>query len=97
MRIKGKPHISIIRDENGIPKVVGKDLNDLLFGLGYCHAMDRGIQLMLMQTLGKGEACLKLQDTNEMFEIDTFFRRFNFCGNTAAEIEKIHEIGRAHV
>ena len=88
MRIKGKPHISIIRDENGIPKVVGKDLNDLLFGLGYCHAMDRGIQLMLMQTLGKGEACLKLQDTNEMFEIDTFFRRFNFCGNTAAEIEK---------
>jgi len=88
MRIKGRQHLTITRDANGIPKVSGKDDCDLLFGLGYCHAMDRGIQLMLMQTLGRGEACLKLQDSDEMFEVDKFFRQYNFRGNMNLELEK---------
>ncbi len=41
--------IVIDRLTGGIPQVIAKNKPDLYYGLGYCHAIDRGMQLMLMK------------------------------------------------
>lgn len=95
MEIQGTS-IHITRDSNGVPKVTSETEEELFFGMGYCHAMDRGIQMMLMKTLGKGEACLRLQDSDEMFIVDRFFRQYNFRGRLSDEIQKFsdEELGK---
>ena len=42
---------SFTRDENGVPQIVADDLEGLHWGMGYCHAMDRGLQMLLMRIL----------------------------------------------
>jgi len=91
MQIKERKSVSITRTKSGVPKVQGDNELDLFYGMGYCHAMDRGIQMMLMKTLGKGQACLHLQDTEEMLVIDKFFLQYNFQGNTQSEIDKFSD------
>lgn len=70
--------IKIKRDINGIPEISAYNERDLYFGLGYCHAMDRGLQILIMRILGQGRACEILDDNDELFEIDKFFRKMNF-------------------
>lgn len=73
--------VTISRDEHGVPHVHAERETDLYWGLGYCHAFDRSMQLLLMRILGKGQGCEHLDDSAEMLAIDTFFRRMNwFCG-----------------
>ncbi|MGH7452858.1 MAG: penicillin acylase family protein, partial [bacterium] len=56
---------------------------------GYCHAMDRGMQMLLMRILGQGRGSEFLEASGEMLAIDTFFRRMNWAGGTAPEIDKL--------
>lgn len=77
--------IRIDRDERGNAIITAKQADDALFGLGYCHARDRGLQMRLVRILGRGQACERLRDDAEMLEIDRFFRRLNFCGDAAEE------------
>ena len=74
MNIQGKESITITRNEHGIPKVIAKNELDIYFGMGYCHAMDRGSQMLLMRILGEGTAAEYLANDPEMLEIDRFFR-----------------------
>lgn len=85
----GKGPISIRRDENGVPHVKADSIADLYKGLGYCHAMDRGLQMLLMRILGLGRASELLQSTKEMEEIDIFFRKMNWSGKVDSEVTKL--------
>jgi penicillin G amidase len=49
------------------------DFGSLLWGLGYCHVLDRGQQLLLTRVLGEGRASECLAATPEMLEVDRCF------------------------
>ncbi|MEK7729470.1 MAG: penicillin acylase family protein, partial [candidate division KSB1 bacterium] len=81
--------VVIARDAFGVPHVQAQREADLYWGLGYCHALDRSMQLLLMRILGKGQGCEHLDDTNEMLAIDAFFRRMNWFGGVEEEAAKL--------
>jgi len=84
MNIQGK----IWRDKNGICHVEGKDRQEVFELMGYAHGRDRGMQMLLMRLLGQGRTSEFLDSSDEMLEIDKFFRRMNWAGSTAPEVAK---------
>ncbi len=76
------------RDEHGVCHVEGKDKAEVFGLMGYAHGKDRGMQIVLMRILGQGRASELLDSSDEMLEIDTFFRRMNWTGSIASQIEK---------
>jgi penicillin amidase len=81
--------LTITRDQHGVPHIQGPDLDSVLWGLGFCHALDRGLQLLLTRILGQGRGSECLAATAELLEVDRFFRRMNWRGNTQREVEKL--------
>lgn len=79
MQIKGKD-IHINRDSSGVPHIKAASIPDACYGQGYVHAVDRGMQMLLMRVLGQGRACELLDGGDEMLQIDTFFRKMNWTG-----------------
>ncbi len=77
------------RDENGIPQIMAQDIQGLYWGMGYCHAMDRGLQMLIMRILGQGRAAELLDGSDEMVEVDRFFRRMNWSGGIAKQTKKL--------
>ena len=82
-------NIRIERLKNGIPEINVNNEKDMYFGLGYCHATDRGMQMMMMMILGTGTASQHLSSDDEMLEIDKFFRKMNWHNNLEDEIKKL--------
>jgi penicillin amidase len=91
------PGLTITRDEQGVPHIDGPRLEAVLWGLGFCHALDRGLQLLLTRILGQGRASECLDASDEALEIDRFFRRLNCRGHTASELEKLSPASRARL
>jgi penicillin G amidase len=77
------------RNEHGVPHVAGDDLQDLFYGMGYVHGRDRGLQMILMRILGQGRACELLESSDEMLNIDIFFRKMNWCGHMQGAPEQL--------
>ncbi|MCA9709151.1 MAG: penicillin acylase family protein, partial [Myxococcales bacterium] len=80
LRAPTPPGVTLERDEHGIPHVRAETLDGALWGMGYCHARDRGLQMSLMRILGQGRASELLAATDEMLEVDRFFRRMGWTG-----------------
>ncbi|MBW2215020.1 MAG: penicillin acylase family protein, partial [Deltaproteobacteria bacterium] len=77
------------RDEHGIPQITADDITGLYWGMGYCHAMDRGLQMLIMRILGQGRAAELLEGSDEMVDVDRFFRRMNWSGGVTEEAENL--------
>ncbi len=73
--------LRLARDEHGVPHVSAPDLAALSWGLGYCHAHDRGLQLWLTRVLAQGRASECLSASAECLLIDRFFRRLGLQGS----------------
>ncbi len=95
MNVAEQPRARWTRDENGIPQIVSDDINGLHWGMGYCHAMDRGLQMLIMRILGQGRAAELLDGNDEMVEVDRFFRRMNWRGGTAKAANTLSPDARA--
>ncbi|HOX16152.1 MAG TPA: penicillin acylase family protein, partial [Smithellaceae bacterium] len=78
----------IWRDQHGVCHVTGKDKTEVFGLMGYAHAKDRGMQILLMRILGQGRASEILDSSDEVLGIDKFFKRMNWAGSTSSEIEK---------
>ncbi len=83
--------VSISRDDHGVTHVQaeGDDLAGVSWGVGYCHALDRGLQMLLMRILGQGRACELLDGSRAMLEVDRFFRRMGWTDEMAEQVERI--------
>src|ERR1041385_1478355 len=77
--------VLIERDANGVPHITANTLEDAHFGLGFCHARDRGLQILLVRILGQGRACEYLEDSEQMLELDRYFRRWNLAAAARQE------------
>ena len=84
-------NINIERITGNIPMIKAKSDRDMYFGLGFCHATDRGMQMLMMKILGTGTASQHLSGDDDMLEIDKFFRRMNWHNNLKDEIQKLSE------
>ncbi len=60
---------------------------DLYRGMGFVHATDRGIQMLLMRILGQGRASELLQSSEDTLNIDKFYRRVNWSGNVQNQLD----------
>jgi penicillin amidase len=87
--LHGEHSIEITRNKEGVSKIVTQSEKDLYLAMGYCHAMDRGLQMLLMRVLGLGKASEYLDSSDKMLEIDLFFRKLNLFQNIEAEIAKL--------
>jgi penicillin amidase len=95
MTASQSPKASWTRDEHGIPQITANDITGVYWGMGYCHAMDRGMQMLIMRILGQGRAAELLDGSDEMVEVDRFFRRMNWSGGLAEEEKKLSPEARA--
>jgi penicillin amidase len=77
--------VKIERNEVGVAHITATDLNAVYYGLGFCHARDRGLQMLLVRILGRGEASEFLQSTDELLALDRFFRRANLGSDSRSE------------
>lgn len=91
MKLQAQNEISIERMEGGIPLINAQNQQDVYYGLGYCHAIDRGMQLMITKILGLGQGSEHLASDESMLEIDTFFRRMNWHNNREEELKKLNK------
>lgn len=94
IRMPSAPHIQLERDQHGVIHITSRDQQGLYQGMGYAHILDRSSQMLLMRILGRGEGCLYLDDSDEMLEIDRFFRRMNWRGYTSKVSQQISERSR---
>jgi penicillin amidase len=85
----------LVRDENGVPHVQASDDVGLYRGLGYCHAFDRGLQMVLARVLFQGRGSEIIGSSDDMLRSDRFFRRLNLCAGAAEEVEKLSDTERA--
>ncbi len=95
MATPNSPRATWSRDEHGIPQISADDTTGLYWGMGYCHAMDRGLQMLLMRILGQGRAAELLDGSDEMVDVDRFFRRMNWSGGAREEADKLSAEVRA--
>ena len=89
--------VRLERNDAGVAHINAANLEDAQFGLGFCHARDRGLQMLLMRILGRGRGCEQLQDTAELLVWDRFFRRWNLGGDAVSEEAALSERARATV
>ncbi len=73
-----KDAVRIARDEHGIPHVESEEPAGLYWGLGYVHATDRPLQMLLTRIVGQGRVSELLDGSDSSLEIDLFFRCMNW-------------------
>ncbi len=66
--------IQIRRGEEGTVYLRGKDDLDLARALGFAHACDRMLQMMLVRVIAQGRLSEFIKDDDSTFEIDVFMR-----------------------
>lgn len=69
-------NVSISRDQNGVPHIRGKKLEDIFMGLGFAHAQDRLWQMEVNRRLGAGRMAELFGES--ALPIDKFFRTLGF-------------------
>ena len=93
--LSGDGPIDIRRDAGGVPHVRAATEADVLRGLGHCHGVDRGLQLVLTRIIGQGRAAEILEGGEDMVAMDMFFRRIGMASGAEAHVELVSERHRA--
>lgn len=71
-----KSSVTISRDQNGVPHIRGKSIEDIAMGLGFAHAQDRLWQMEVNRRLGAGRMAEVFGKS--VLSIDKFFRTLGF-------------------
>ncbi len=81
--------IDIKRNTHGIPEIKAESFLDCCYGIGWVHACDRQMQILLMRILLNGRMTEYLKNDPELIEIDKYMRWMNFLPDPEAEIAKL--------
>jgi penicillin amidase len=74
--------IEMRRGAGGVVHMRGKDDIDFAQGLGFAHAHDRMLQMVLVRIVAEGRLCELVSDTDATFEIDVAMRQLGFVADT---------------
>ena len=88
---KARRKISAHRDKAGVPHIAGQSWLDVLYGLGYMHATDRGTQLLFSRAVASGCGAETITDSPELLETDRFFRRIGLYRNLDNEVRELDD------
>src|SRR5262249_13246880 len=83
------PMQGITRDSSGVVHVEAKDRRAVCLGMGYAHAMDRALEMLLMRMLGQGRRGETLDSSDASLAIDRFFRRMNWSGEASEQVVRL--------
>src|SRR5436190_10856469 len=64
-------------------------------GMGYCHAVDRGMQMLMMRLLGRGQLSKFLDSSDDSLQVDLFFRRMGWATGDDVEAARVDPPTRA--
>ena len=82
--------IGIARTPDGVIKLWAEDDLGLARGLGFAHAQDRLVQMVLVRLVGQGRLCECLVNDNDALEIDIFMREMGLA--RYAKVEAVNAI-----
>ena len=91
----GNAPICLGRTAGGVIVLKARDDPDLARGMGFAHAMDRAVQMMLTRLAGQGRLCECLRDDDELLAIDVFARQAGFAHYSRCEAENLSGRARA--
>src|SRR5262245_34025084 len=77
------------RTTGGVVEIRGDKQLDLERGLGFFHAHDRQVQMMLVRLIAQGRLCECLKDDDESLAIDIFMRQLGLATTARDEVEKL--------
>lgn len=90
----GAAEVQIGRTTGGVAEIRGRDDRDLAAGLGYCHAHDRQVQMMLVRLAGQGRLCECLRSDAAMLAVDVFMRQMGFARGAARDVASLTSAAR---
>ena len=86
-RSSSRADVDISRDEFGVPHIKARNLAGAYWGMGYCHAQDRAVQMCLTRLIGQGRLSECLDSSPESLDVDKFFRRMNWSSKTDSQVD----------
>lgn len=66
--------VEIERNEHGVPVISAYTFKDASFALGWVHANDRQLQMMLTRIVFQGRASEKIAASRDLIEADKYIR-----------------------
>lgn len=82
---------SFSRDARGVPSLQTAGHHNLAFSMGYAHANDRIVQMILVRTIGQGRLCELLIDDDETLVIDCFMREMGLYFEAKNDAKKLQD------
>jgi penicillin amidase len=77
--------VEIKRNEHGIPEIIARSYRDACYALGWVHANDRQLQMMVTKIILDGRASEKIAASAELVEADKFIRSLNLYPDIAEQ------------
>ncbi len=90
----GEFQIDACRTPEGVMQLWADDDLGLAAGLGWAHARDRLVQMVLLRLVGQGRLGECLQANDETLAIDIWARDMGFARDVAGEVELVGEGAR---
>ena len=84
--------VTIARDENAVPHITAKNMDDLMFGLGFAHAQDRLWQMEMNRRIGMGRLSEVVGESG--LPADKLFRTLNFAGKAQKAYQNLPQDGK---
>lgn len=78
--------VRLARNAHGIPEIDARSPADLALGLGWVHARDRQLQVLLTRSLLRGRAAEQLAGDPALVAIDRFMRRLDLLPDPDAQV-----------
>lgn len=81
--------IEIVRNAHGVPEIAASSLRDGTFALGWVHANDRQMQMMLTRVILEGKAAEKIAPDPALIEADKYIRSLNLYPDIEEQVRRL--------
>ena len=81
-------NVEACRTRDGVLRMWAEDETGYAAGLGFVHALDRQVQMMLVRLVGQGRLSECLQSDDETLAIDIFSREMGFHRDASREVDR---------
>jgi penicillin amidase len=89
--------VEIARDANGIPIVRARSQEDAAFALGWLHATDRPLQLVLQLAACEGKLSERVADRPELRVLDRGIKRLGLPQHARAQAAQLGPLARTRI